>query len=111
MRQARRCRSPSASQTPASSGGDIIVTAQRQNQKLRDVPISITALDHDTLIKSGVTSTADLARITPGFNLPQYGFIPSRRFAASARTAPASATPATSRSTSTASTIRPPDRR
>jgi iron complex outermembrane receptor protein len=60
----------------ASPGGDIIVTAQRQNQKLRDVPISITALDHDTLIKSGVTTTADLSRITPGFNLPQYGFIP-----------------------------------
>ena len=88
---------PAAAAAPVTSGsGDIIVTAQRQNERLRDVPISITALDQDTLIKSGVTTTADIARLTPGFNLTQYGSS-SLRSAASARRAPASATAPTSR--------------
>lgn len=57
----------------AAGGGEIIVTAQRRSERLRDVPISITALSADTLIKSGVNNTLDIARITPGLELPLYG--------------------------------------
>src|SRR5437868_4328678 len=56
-----------------SQGGDIIVTAQRRNERLRDVPISITALSSETLTKAGVTSTLDLARVSVGVELPLYG--------------------------------------
>src|SRR4051794_7692240 len=47
-----------------NQAGDIIVTAQRRSERLRDVPISITALNTDTLTKAGVTSTLDLARVS-----------------------------------------------
>ena len=53
--------------------GDIIVTAQRRDEKLRDVPISVTALNADMLSKAGVTNTIELAKVSPGVTLPFYG--------------------------------------
>ncbi len=53
--------------------GDIVVTAQRREERQRDVPISITAVTGDTLAQSGVVSTLDLAKIAPGLQLPLYG--------------------------------------
>src|SRR5689334_10889839 len=64
---------PPGTPAAAPTGDDIIVTAQRRNERLRDVPISITALDQDTLQKSGVTTSLDIARLTPGLQLTQYG--------------------------------------
>lgn len=46
--------------------GDIIVTAQRRSQNLRDVPISITALGEAELKERGVTNAMDLPDIVPG---------------------------------------------
>lgn len=42
---------------------EIVVTAQRREQKLQDVPISITALNAADLAKLNVTGVADLSRI------------------------------------------------
>jgi iron complex outermembrane receptor protein len=70
---------PSAAAVPAPVAGrvdksvDIIVTAQRRNERLRDVPISITALTRETLEKTGVINTVDIARVTPGLQMTQYG--------------------------------------
>ncbi len=47
---------------------DIIVTAQKRAQSINDVGMSITAASGDALINRGVTSTADLVKVTPGFN-------------------------------------------
>jgi iron complex outermembrane receptor protein len=55
------------------SSGDIIVTAQRREEKARDVPMSITAVSGETLVKSGIVSTLDLGKISPGVELPLYG--------------------------------------
>lgn len=52
---------------------DIVVTAQRRSERLRDVPISITAINEETLIQAGVNSTTDLQRVTPGVQLAFYG--------------------------------------
>lgn len=52
---------------------DIIVTAQRRSERLRDVPISITAISGDTLAKAGISNILDIARVTPGLELPLYG--------------------------------------
>ncbi|WP_167855003.1 TonB-dependent receptor [Mangrovimicrobium sediminis] len=64
---------PGWGQAPASAGPmvleNVVVTAQRRQERLVDVPISITALDAEDLLRSGVNSTADLARITPGVQL------------------------------------------
>jgi iron complex outermembrane recepter protein len=56
-----------------SQGGDIVVTAQRRSERLRDVPISITALNAETLTKSGINTTLDLEKVVPGVILPLYG--------------------------------------
>ncbi len=53
--------------------GDIVVTAQRRNELQRDVPISITAFNADTLAKTGVTDARGLMQITPGLNFQQFG--------------------------------------
>lgn len=52
---------------------DIIVTAQRRSERLQDVPASIVALSADTLTKSGITNTSDLARAVPGVAMTFYG--------------------------------------
>ena len=65
----------------SGQGGDIIVTAQRRSERLRDVPISVTALNAETLSKAGVTNTVDLGKLTPGVEMRFYGsfLLPSIR--------------------------------
>lgn len=50
------------------SMGDIVVTAQKRSERLRDVPMSITAAGAEALQSRGVVDTADLVKITPGFS-------------------------------------------
>ena len=45
---------------------EIVVTAQRREESLRDVPISITALSGDTLADAGIQDTERLSNLTPG---------------------------------------------
>ena len=54
---------------------EIIVTAQKRSERLRDVPLSITAASSDQLSKQGIASVGDLERIVPGFTYrqSQYG--------------------------------------
>lgn len=49
--------------------GEIIVTAQKRSERLSDVPLSITALTGDQLVARGITDTAQLERIVPGFTV------------------------------------------
>ena len=49
--------------------GEIIVTAQKREQNLNDVGISITAATAETLQQKGVTNVDQLARISPGFTV------------------------------------------
>lgn len=53
----------------AGTGNDIIVTAQRIEQRLQDVPISITVFDQQTLSDNNVVSARDLASFTPGMTV------------------------------------------
>ena len=71
-------RSPQAAeQTPTAGqqsavdgpGGDIIVTATRRNERLQDVPLSVTAFDQAELTKRGIVGFEGLARDTPGIVL------------------------------------------
>lgn len=52
-------------QTADASGGEIVVTASKRGAKLQDLPISVTALAADTLLKSNITSLAGVQRIVP----------------------------------------------
>ena len=51
----------------------IVVTAQKREERLLDVPISISAISGDELAASGVTQFHDLSQIVPGFTSEQYG--------------------------------------
>ena len=56
------------------SANDIIVTAQRIEQRLQDVPISITVYNQEQLSNQNVTSAKDLAAFTPGLQVnSRYG--------------------------------------
>lgn len=45
---------------------EIVVTAQKREENLQDVPISVQAFSGDTLDLRGVTNPQDLERVTPG---------------------------------------------
>ena len=55
--------------------GEIVVTAQKRQESINKVGMSITAATGDQLVKLGVTDTAQLAKIIPGFrfNMTAYG--------------------------------------
>src|SRR5690606_16449149 len=64
--------SPALAQSTEASNdyagaGEIIVTAQKREQSLNDVGLSITAATGAELTALGVNDTGDLAKITPGF--------------------------------------------
>ena len=54
---------------PPPSDADIVVTARRQNERLIDVPASVTVLGADTLAKTGAQTAADFVHLTPGVTI------------------------------------------
>lgn len=48
------------------TSGDIIVTAQRQEQRLQDVPVSVTAFGAEQLRDNSIETVQDIAIRTPG---------------------------------------------
>lgn len=50
----------------------IIVTAQRREESLQNVPIAITAVGGDELSKKGLSDIANLSKITPSLNVASY---------------------------------------
>ena len=50
----------------ASSDGEIVVTAQRREEKSVDVPISVASLSADALATASADELVDIAKITPG---------------------------------------------
>lgn len=71
MAQTVEADASEATSAPADNAGEIIVTAQRREQSLNSVPMSITAISGDQLIAQGINSTADLAKIVPGLTFTQ----------------------------------------
>jgi len=61
-----------ADTTPAASDAaqvtEIVVTAQKREEKLNSVPMSITAVTGQQLAAAGVTQVRDLVKVTPGFS-------------------------------------------
>jgi len=61
----------SPSKDPALT--EIIVTATRRAERLQDVPMSITALSADELLKRGANDVNDIIANTPGLSNPAQG--------------------------------------
>ncbi|MFA6122225.1 TonB-dependent receptor [Sphingomonas sp.] len=57
--------------TPEADGGDIIVTAQKREQKLQDVPITVTAVSGARMQELGVNSLAEVALYIPGLRIQE----------------------------------------
>src|SRR5690606_15249743 len=63
-----------AKEGDATLDGEIIVTAQKRNERLIDVPMSITAASGDQLSKQGISDTAALTKLVPGFTYQQSNY-------------------------------------
>ena len=48
---------------------EIVVTAQKREQSLQDVPVSVTAIDAETIERFGFESTGDIARLSSSFTV------------------------------------------
>ena len=55
------------------SGGDIVVTAQRRESRLQDVPQAVTAFGSETLERLAIRDTESLARNTPSLTFTPVG--------------------------------------
>ena len=65
---------PPALAQDASATGDIVVTARRVEERLQDVPISITVYNQEQLANRNIVNPADLATYTPSLTVNQrYG--------------------------------------
>jgi iron complex outermembrane recepter protein len=56
-------------QSDTSAGSvleEVVITAQRREERIQDVPISVTALNQEQMDAQGVRSIDDVSRLTPG---------------------------------------------
>jgi iron complex outermembrane receptor protein len=65
---------PSENEVRSSGGFDaIVVTAQRREERLQDVPLSITAQTGEQLANAGVDDIRDLGNVVPGLTFTTQG--------------------------------------
>jgi iron complex outermembrane receptor protein len=57
----------------AASLDEVVVSARRREEKLQDIPLSITALSADTLVRSGVRTIRDVAQSVAGLSMVDFG--------------------------------------
>lgn len=64
-----------AQEATAEEGGleEIIVTAQRREESLKDVPIAVSAVSTTALANSGINSTRELTQIVPSVQITRSG--------------------------------------
>lgn len=66
---------------PADTGsapdGDIVVTAQRRTEYLRDVPIAITVVNGQSIRETGATQLADITQRAPSLNFTATPGVPN----------------------------------
>ncbi|MDB5714509.1 MAG: TonB-dependent receptor [Sphingomonadales bacterium] len=67
---------PPAAEAATTDLSDIVVTAQRRSERLKDVPLTLTALSSSDLAKSGVTSARNLQNVVSGFTFSAFGTSP-----------------------------------
>ena len=67
---------PAANDATTKAEGDIIVTAQRRNERLEDVPMTVQVVSQETLSNAGVNTVRELANVTTGFQVGNSGSYP-----------------------------------
>ena len=69
---AQSANAPGAA-VPAVGVAEVVVTAQRRQENIQNVPISINAVSGDALIKTGITTTGELQQVVPGLTISAVG--------------------------------------
>ena len=67
--QTTAAQAPTAKPAEPNMVEDIVVTAQRREERLQDVPIAVTAVSAAALEKTGVTTSTDLAQAVSGLTI------------------------------------------
>jgi iron complex outermembrane receptor protein len=70
---AAQAANAAASAKSANTIAEVIVTAEKREERLKDVPISIVAVSGDQLIREGITDSRDLNLLAPGLNFQVNG--------------------------------------
>ena len=65
-------QSPPAPTADEATVDEVVVTAQRREQRLQDVGISVTALSGDTLTNLNITTATDIVRAVPSLKMNAY---------------------------------------
>jgi len=60
-----------------SYGNEIIVTAQRRQEMLEDVPMTVSVLSQESMNAAGINSVRDLSKIVTGVQIGQGGAFPA----------------------------------
>ncbi|TWB20491.1 TonB-dependent receptor-like protein [Nitrospirillum amazonense] len=63
-----------AAQYAAADLTEILVTAQRREEKLQDVPVAVTALPAKALRDQRITNLQDVSRVTPGLLVSSFNY-------------------------------------
>lgn len=66
-----------AAQNDDGTISDIIVTAQRREQSLQDIPVSVTALGADQLRDAALTTSLTIADNVPNLEIKTFGGVPN----------------------------------
>src|SRR5579871_4194523 len=64
---------PAEEVAPAGGIAEVVVTAERREESLSKVPISVTAMTQDQMDMKGIKDITDVARFTPGINVDNSG--------------------------------------
>jgi len=64
---------PASSRANVTTLEEVIVSAQRRDQKLQDVPLAVSVVTEDAVRKLSADSFADVARTIPGVSFSQLG--------------------------------------
>ncbi|WP_375396674.1 TonB-dependent receptor [uncultured Sphingomonas sp.] len=64
---------PVADDAQADVDSDIVVTAQRREERVQDIPLSVTALSGKTLLNAQVTTVERLEQLVPGVRMGRSG--------------------------------------
>lgn len=57
--------------------GDIVVTAQRREQNLQDVPVAVTAVSQEGLVNAGISNSLDIGKMVPSMKIKSLGGRPN----------------------------------
>ncbi len=71
--RAQTATAAAAALDDASAADEIVVTAQRREQRLQDVPLSVTAISGAQLVQRGINDLSTLNTSVPGLNFGQSG--------------------------------------